>query len=129
MIGERQSGFTLIELLVAVAVIGFALSALLVNVMSHVDAQAHFRDKTFATWVARNILEQAQINNRYAGQQPNGFMSGVEIMAGKEWFWQMTTMPSADQRFLRLEIHVHPNSSKESDPLVSMQGALGTYEK
>ncbi|WP_165840032.1 type II secretion system minor pseudopilin GspI [Motiliproteus coralliicola] len=126
---ENQQGFTLIELLVAVAIVGFALSALLINVMGNIGGSEHLRNKTIANWVAMNQLELAQINNRYFGQLPLGVETGTEIMAGQEWFWQLRTTQTPDRAFFRVEVTVYGNSSTDKAPMAYLQGALGNFER
>lgn len=121
---ERQWGFTLIELLVALAVIGLALSSLLVNVMGNLDAQVRLRDKTIANWVAVNQLELAQINNRYSELKPSRMDSGVETLAGRDWYWRLNAQPSGDYLFTRLEISVYDQASMQEAPLITLVGAL-----
>lgn len=116
-------GFTLVEVMVAVAIIAIAISALLFQMMSAVDNAAYLRDKMFAQWVALNQLELIYLENAHTNQVPERETSGTEEMVGREWFWTIRPVKTANDEFLQLEASVRAARDEET-PLVTVMGMV-----
>src|SRR5690606_22980352 len=58
---RRARGFTLIEILVALAVVGVGLAALITASGRSTRDAAELRDRTYANWVARNVLAEIRL--------------------------------------------------------------------
>ena len=82
MNGSR--GFTLMEILVALAVVGIALAALLGASARATRDAAELRDRTYAGWVAQNVLTEIRISPETL---ETGTRRGTEQMAGETWRW------------------------------------------
>ena len=81
---KRQAGFTLMEILVALAVVGVGLAALLGASGSATREAAELRERTYAGWVAQNVLAELRLSDEALS---TGVRRGEEELAGELWFW------------------------------------------
>lgn len=125
---HRQQGFTLVEVMVALMIVAVAVSALLVQMMSSVDHIAYLRDKTIAHWVALNQLELAYMENEYNNTMIDKARTGSEEMAGREWFWTIKPVKTANQDFLQLQVSVALDQETDSS-LVQVIGMIDPFHK
>ena len=98
-----SKGFTLIEVLVALAVITIALGAL---IRAGADASAnanYLRDKTFAHWVAWNLVAEQQLRLDWA---PEGRSDGATEFAGRNWNWNQLVEATGDGDIRRVTVGV-----------------------
>lgn len=111
----NQGGFTLIETMIALMIAAVALPALVTLVMAQLDGAASIRDKTYAYWVAENemtrfkLLQQQKLQNKIGSYQLPEKESGVRVMLGLRWQWQMQTFGMENlpvKGFKRIEIKV-----------------------
>jgi general secretion pathway protein I len=107
----RVGGFTLIEVLVALVIVGVALPALLLQVMTQVDATTAIRDRTLAHWVAQNKLAQLRLGQLRLDQRTQGALilnkrGGEETMAEVDWHWEVDREPTEVKGLTRISISV-----------------------
>lgn len=121
-------GFTLVEVMVALAIVAVAVSALLVQMMSNVDHIAYLRDKTIAHWVALNQLELVYIENQHSNSMLDRTRTGSEEMAGREWFWTIKPVKTANKDFLQLQVSVALDQETDSS-LVQVVGMIDPFHK
>jgi general secretion pathway protein I len=98
-----HGGFTLVEVLVALAIIAIALGAL---IRAGADAAAnasYLRDKTFAHWVALNLIAEQQLRPDWP---PVGLSDGTAQFAGRDWPWQQEVEATGDGDIRRLIVGV-----------------------
>lgn len=81
---KHARGFTLVEILVALAVVGVGLAALIAKSAESTRSAADLRDRTYAGWVAQNVLTEIRISNE---AMQTGSRSGEEVLAGERWTW------------------------------------------
>ena len=113
-------GFTLVEILVAMAVLGVGLLATLSAASQLTVTESYLRDRTLATWLARNQLLEVQLER---GWPEPGQSNGRAEYAGREWQWRqrITQTPEADMRRVDLEVWL-PDG--EEEPLARLTGFL-----
>ena len=113
-------GFTLVEILVAMAVLGVGLLATLSAASQLALTESYLRDRTLATWLARNQLLEVQLER--AWPEP-GQRNGALDYAGREWRWRprITHTPEEDMRRLDLEVWL---PGEEGAPLARLTGFL-----
>lgn len=113
---NKQSGLTLIEVMVAVAVLAFALSALVKMTGETVNTLSYLEKKTFAQWVASNQLNKIEATSAWPSA---GAESGEEEMGGVSWFWQVTTSNTESKDLRRLHVEIKQDKSDE-DPIYTL---------
>ncbi len=115
------SGFTLLEVLVALAVLALTLAAVIKAAGDYTGNQAHLRDRTLATWVARNALVQQQLENAWPRV---GELKGSVEMAEREWRWLAIVTQTEEEELRRLDVEVRPFDDDEAEPLAVLSGFL-----
>lgn len=96
-------GFTLVEVLVALAVVGIGLAALIGAAGRATSEAADLRDRTYANWVAQNVLTEIRIS---AEALDTGVRRGEELMGGQRWEWTMEISEAGIPQLRHLEIQV-----------------------
>ncbi len=86
-------GFTLLEVLIALAVVAIALLALSRAVATQVDTLAELEERTYALWVADNVLTRVRMDPAWRAP---GRYAGREVMGPVEWTWALLIRPSPD---------------------------------
>ena len=116
-----SSGFTLLEVLVALAVLALTLGAVIKAAGDYTGNQAHLRDRTMATWVARNVLVGQQLENAWPDV---GEIKGSTEMAEREWRWLVIVSQTEEQELRRLDVEVRPFEDADAEPLAVLSGFL-----
>jgi general secretion pathway protein I len=106
----RQRGFTLLELLVAVVVLGISLSALLAGFGNYTKQAGYIRDRTLATWVAHNSLNELLNDPTWPA---TGGKDGEAEMSGQKWRTHIEVRGTDDPQLRRFDIKVYAPDVKE----------------
>jgi len=109
----NQAGLTLIEVMVAVAILAFALSALVRMTGESANTLSYLEKKTFAQWVATNQVNELETMGTWPAV---GINQGQESMGGIDWYWQVKTSNTDSADLRRLDITV--KQSREEDESV-----------
>lgn len=112
-----EKGFTLIEVLITLVIVTLCFAAIMFSVNNASRNFVHMRDKTSATWVASNIIAQAQTN------QLQGVLTGVENMLGKDWVWQLSVKTTLNPAVN--ELHVTVDEKKSGKRVIHLIGYMG----
>ena len=126
---RRGRGFTLLEVLVALAIFAVVAASVLSASARSLKTAARLEDKTFATWLADNRLQEIQL----ADAPPvEGREQGEESYAGRRWLWQSEVQGTSEPSMLRVTVHVllRPEQGAggvviEDMALVSLSGFIG----
>lgn len=124
------SGFTLLEVLIALTVLALSLGAVIQATGDFTLNQVYLRDRTFAGWVARNRLAEAQLEGQWPsiGRKKGEveFPQAAGEMPGREWRWVIQVTQTPEQDLRRLDIDVYPADADDEDsPLASLSGFIG----
>ncbi|MDH4229274.1 MAG: prepilin-type N-terminal cleavage/methylation domain-containing protein [Nitrospirota bacterium] len=96
-----ERGFTLLEVMVSVAIISTALVALLGLRNRDVQMQAHSRELTHATLLARNLMfETGQDDSLTVGYMEGNFGEGVPFV------WKRTVNAFLIERVYQVDVSV-----------------------
>jgi general secretion pathway protein I len=111
-----QCGFTLLEVLVALAVVAIALGAIIKVTAESANSTAYLRDRTLASWVALNQINQLLLNPDWP--KDDSAKSGKAEMADREWRWELRVSETSDKDLRRLEVTVRSRDGAE--PLATL---------
>lgn len=123
---SRVDGFTLLEVLVALAVLALTMGAIIKGVGGYAGNQAHLRDRTLTTWVARNVLVDQQVHDAWPEV---GEIKGTTEMGGREWRWIGTVSQTGEADLRRLEVAVRPADAEDSEPVTVLSGFLARPDR
>jgi len=118
---RRIGGFTLLEVLVALAVLALTMGAVIKAVGGYTGNQAYLRDRTLATWVARNVLVEQQVEDAWPSV---GELKGTTESGGREWRWLGTVSQTDEEDLRRLDVEVRPIDAEDSEPIAVLSGFL-----
>ena len=84
-------------------------------------AHAWLRDRTLATWVARNVLVQFQVENAWPDV---GERKGTQEMGRREWRWLARVSQTDEAQLRRLDVEVFLLDAEEEEPVSVLSGFL-----
>lgn len=120
-LASHYSGFTLLEVLVALAVLALTMGAVIKAVGSYTGNQAYLRDKTFATWVARNVMVEQQLQHAWPRV---GETKDTIDMGGQEWRWLARVSQTEEAELRRLDVEVRLGDEDDAEPVAVLSGFL-----
>lgn len=118
----RIKGFTLIEVMIALSIFAVMAAAISRTASQNADTVLYLEEKTLASFVAENRLNQLKLTGYPAATQTKD----DETMAEREWHIVTKVEDTPLPNFRRIEIQVSKLSDKEN-PLVSLTGFMGKY--
>lgn len=119
---EKHIGFTLIEVMIALSIFAVMAAAISRTASQNADTVLYLEEKTLASFVAENRLNQIKLTGFPAATQTK---DDVE-MANREWHITTKVEETPLPNFRRIEIKVAKMSDKESS-LVSLTGFMGKH--
>lgn len=118
---RASRGFTLIEILIALAVLAVAMGSIIKAATDYTGGLAHLRDRTMATWVARNVLNEFQVQNQWPSV---GQRKGNMEMGHFEWRWLASISQTEEAELRRLDIEVLRPEDDSDSPVSVLSGFL-----
>ena len=121
-------GFTLLEVLVALAIFAVVAASVLSASARSLKTAARLEDKTFATWLADNRMQELQLADVPPGE---GREQGEESYAGRRWLWQREVQATSEPEMLRVTVRVALRPERglqgqiEDHALVTLSGFVG----
>lgn len=117
---DRHGGFTLIEVMVALAIAGLSLAAVAASISQMVDAGFAMRERTYASWIAQNIIAEL----RLANEVPQVSSTSGEIeFAALDWAWRATISETGVEQLFRVDVEVSHAGSE--DVIRTVTGFIG----
>lgn len=121
---QSDHGLSLVEVLIALAIVSIALTAIIKTLSQNVQATTYLENKTIATWVGQQIVNEARVH--VLTLSSNEELNQSIVFLGKEWYWQAKEEPTANHRINKITVHVFATRDEEH-PLASLESY--TYEK
>ncbi len=118
---RNSRGFTLLEILVALAVLAFAMGAIIKASGDFTGSHAHLHARSMANWVARNVVVEFQVGNEWPRVSER---KGTQEMGGKEWRWLARISQTDEARLRRIDVEVMLSDTDENTPLTTLSGFL-----
>lgn len=118
----KHIGFTLIEVMIALSIFAVMAAAISRTASQNADTVLYLEEKTLASFVAENRLNQIKLTGFPAATQTK---DDIE-MANREWHITTKVEETPLPNFRRIEIKVAKMSDKESS-LVSLTGFMGKH--
>ncbi len=123
---KNHKGFTLLEVLVALAVFSVAAIALMRVSESQLRMSQTLEEKTFAHWVALNMLTEMQTGQDW----PNiGEQTGKVSMANRDWKVIMKTQSTPVSRVRRVDVSVGLAPKDFTDEMQELTFLTGFIER
>ena len=105
MVLEKQAGLTLLEVLVALVILAVALTAIIKATAENIRATAYLQEKTYATWVGLNALNQTRLELIQLPEAPE-HRDVKELLLGQDWEWQGFIKKTDNARIREIHIKV-----------------------
>ena len=123
---NKQRGFTLLEVLVALAVFSVAAMSLMKVSESQFRVSQHLEEKTFAHWIALNVITEMQVNQDWPSI---GEQTGKISMASREWKVIIKTQATPVSRVRRVELVVGLAPKDFTDEMQNLTLLTGFIER
>jgi len=117
----RQRGFTLLEVLIALTVLALSMGAIIKSTGDYTGNESWLRDRTLATWVARNVLVQFQVERTWPEV---GERKGTQDMGRREWRWLARVSQTEERELRRLDVEVYLLDADDDEPVTVLSGFL-----
>lgn len=121
---SRERGFTLVEVMVALVIVAMAVPALLFTLNQQIDGAAYLRDRSLAQLVASNRMHELRLALRVGSRRLQGNLAGSEEMAGRTWFWSLTSEATEVPDFSRVELQVRDTEEEGAAALYTLVAFL-----
>ncbi|XOV80161.1 MAG: type II secretion system minor pseudopilin GspI [Aestuariibacter sp.] len=102
---------TLLEVMAAIAIFALTSTSIMKAASDHLRGISVLEELTFATWIANNRLQQAQVENAWP---PQNNKRGSEDMAGRTWYWQQRVTETQDKDLRQVEVVVSTDPQGEN---------------
>jgi general secretion pathway protein I len=116
----------LLEVMVAMTVLALTMGAVIKAVGGYTANQVHLRDRTLATWVARNVLVEQQVKDAWPSV---GELKGTSEMGGREWRWIGSVSQTDEKDLRRLDVKIYPIDAEDNEPIAVLSGFLRRPEQ
>lgn len=114
---NNKSGFTLLEVLIALVILALAFSAVFVGISTYARNLLYLQNKTAASWVALNVIAEAQLQVDIQTQPKQ------QLMFNQMWFWTAVIKPTPNPSVQQIDVEVR--KTPESGPLIHLIGYKG----
>ena len=102
----RSRGFTLVEVMVALAIVAVAVPALLLALFQQLDGTEYLRNRSMASWVATDRMNELRLVVAKQGAIPEGELLGEARLAERDWYWWIEWQTTEIPGFIRVDVKV-----------------------
>lgn len=95
------------------------MGAIISATARYADNAAYLREKTVATWVARNRLAELLLAPAWPD---TGESDGDTRMGNQHWFWHAQVSNTPDSRLRRIDVEVR--ATEKGAPVASLSGFM-----
>ncbi len=95
---KTESGFTLIEVIIALAILAIALSSIIISSTELVRNVQYLRNKTIATWIASNVINEARVGLIQAPDLTKSIYGKTNMM-NRDWLWRLKFIRLNEQQY------------------------------
>jgi general secretion pathway protein I len=99
-------GFTLVEVMVALAIVAVAVPALLFALFQQLDGTEYLRDRSVASWVATDRMNELRLVVAKRGSLPEGELLGETRLAERDWYWWIEQQTTEIPGFIRVDVKI-----------------------
>ncbi|GAB5414794.1 MAG: hypothetical protein Cons2KO_23970 [Congregibacter sp.] len=110
--------------MVALVIVAMAVPALLFTLNQQIDGAAYLRDRSLAQLVASNRMHELRLALRVGSRRLQGNLAGSEEMAGRTWFWSLTSEATEVPDFSRVELQVRDTEEEGTAALYTLVAFL-----
>ncbi len=114
---SSSRGFTLLEVLIGLLVLALALVALSRTAANQVNAFAALRDRTFAGWLAQEVLTETRLTASFPDP---GKTDGRRRYAGRDWRYDVVIAATEVNTIRRIDVHVF--NGADPNPVATLVG-------
>ena len=100
------------------AIVSFALPALMFLIMQQIHTTGQLRDQTVAYWLAENQIHRLRLQHQLTGAVPTAPIDDQAEMSDTIWYWRIEPENTVSQ-LIRIEVTVSRDESEE--PLVMVE--------
>ena len=119
---KNSAGLTLIEVIIALAIVAIAMTAVIKAASQNIRATAYLQDKTIATWVAQQVLNEIRVNLLELSTNDDKLKQAT-TMLDRKWYWEASQEQTLNQRIYKIEVNVFAkeHEDEEDAPLVTLE--------
>ncbi|MEL7044197.1 MAG: type II secretion system minor pseudopilin GspI [Pseudomonadota bacterium] len=125
----RDCGFTLVEVMVALFIVAVTVPALLFTLDQQLDGTAYLRERSLARLVAGNRLAELRLALRSGRGNLRGRLTGSDVLAERDWYWQIVTTATDVPDLSRVEIRVSDREGENADSLFTLVAFLSVEQE
>ncbi len=107
----------MLEVLIGLLVLALALVALSRTAANQVNAFASLRERTFAGWLAQDVLTETQIATSFPDPGKN---DGRRRFAGRDWRYDVVVQATDVSTIRRIDVHVF--NAADALPIATVVG-------
>lgn len=116
----RESGLTLIEVLIALAIVSLAMVAIIKATSENIRSTQYLQDKTLASWVAQNVLNQYKVKMLKIPNAPDHLKGKSSIFNGTFYF-QASQETTPNRHINKIAIDVFTDPDQEENPITHVE--------
>lgn len=116
----HELGLTLIEVLIALTIVSVAMLAIIKATSENIRATNYLQDKTYAAWVAQNLLNEFKVKMVRFPNAPD-HLKGETIMLDRTFYFQASQDLTPNRHINKIIIDVFTDAEQEENPITHLE--------